>query len=271
MQEPKIIFEDEDIMVVDKPSGMTVNRSDTTTGERTLQDWVEEYLGVSRVPPVRQAQGKQVSQGEKNRDLFPRGTSDILDTRDTFRDRAGIVHRLDKETSGIILVAKTPNAFTNLQAQFKERRVKKVYIALAHGEIKIEEGEIRVPVGRLPWNKKQFGVVAGGRDAITKYKILNIKYKISDRGKEPLTLLELYPETGRTHQIRVHLKYFGHPIFGDFLYGGRKQARNDRKVLPRVFLHAAKISFTHPQTGETLFFESSLSDNLEKFLQTLSH
>src|SRR3990167_2884087 len=222
---PKVIYEDDVILVLDKPAGITVNKSDTTVGEQTVQDWVEEKFRI---------------QNSEFR----------IDEETDFYKRAGIVHRLDKETSGILLVAKTPQAFENLQKQFKERIVKKTYIALAHGKIDEETGEIRVPVGRLPWNRKRFGIIPGGRDSITKYKILKIKYQIINGKKEPLTLLELYPETGRTHQIRVHLKYFNHPIFSDFLYAGRKTARSDRKILGRVFLHAAKISFKHPQTGK---------------------
>lgn len=264
--EPKIIFEDEELLVIDKPAGVTVNRADTTKGERTVQDWVEKYKKVPRVVQI------------------PRDTRDTLDTRDTFRTRAGIVHRLDKETSGVLIVAKTPEAFVDLQQQFKERQVKKTYVALVHGEVKPEEGEITVPIGRLPWNRKRFGVIAGGREAVTKYK--SIRYfevgsekwdfdflksrsqdiKDSSSRKSHLTLLELYPETGRTHQIRVHLKYVGHPIFGDPLYGGRKQARDDRKILSRVFLHAAKILFTHPKTGEKVQFESPLPNELKKLL-----
>lgn len=223
--EPKIIFEDEALLVVDKPAGMTVNRAETTKGEVTVQDWLEEKFKIT-------------SQNLKFTDFY---------------SRAGIVHRLDKETSGLLLVAKTPEAFISLQQQFKERTVKKTYLALVHGEVKPGEGEIRVPVGRLPWNRKRFGVIAGGREAVTKYKILRY-YDIKMLGK--LTLLELYPETGRTHQLRVHLKYAGHPIFADPVYGGRKRSRDDRKTLARVFLHAAKISFTHPKTGENVQFES---------------
>ncbi|OGH19513.1 MAG: hypothetical protein A3D75_02425 [Candidatus Levybacteria bacterium RIFCSPHIGHO2_02_FULL_37_18] len=243
-----IIFEDKDILVLSKPAGITVNRSDTTHYEKTLQEWVEEYLKVPRV-----------SQEEA------RGTRDTLGTRDTFLSRAGIVHRLDKETSGVLIIAKNPSSFENLQAQFKNRTVKKIYLALVHGIVAPEEGDIRVPVGRLPWNRKRFGVLAGGRDAITKYKVLSIKYL----GEEPLSLVQLFPETGRTHQIRVHLKHIGHPIFADFLYAGRKTARNDRKLLGRVFLHASKISFTNPKTGESISFEASLPEELEKFLKTL--
>lgn len=229
--EPKIVFEDSEILVLDKPAGMTVNRADTTKGEVTVQDWVEQKLKIN---------------------------SDESD----FYKRGGIVHRIDKETSGLLLVAKTPEAFSDLQRQFKERLVKKTYDALVHGKVTPEEGEIQVPVGRLPWDRKKFGVVAGGREASTKYKVLSIKY----HELEPLTLLELYPETGRTHQIRVHLKYLGHPIFGDEQYTGRKRSRQDRKLLGRMFLHAAKITFTHPKTGESVNFESTLPEELRTIL-----
>lgn len=250
--EPKVIFEDSEILVLDKPAGMIVNKADTTVGEKTVQEWVENYLKVPKV-----------SREEETRD--------ILDTRDTlatFRARAGIVHRLDKETSGILLVGKTPNAFANLQAQFKERKVKKTYLALVHGKIEPQEGEIDVAVGRLPWNRKRFGVLAGGRESVTRYRVINnFQFTMNN---EQLTLLELYPKTGRTHQIRVHLQYVRHPIFSDPLYAGRKTSRNDRKLLPRVFLHASKISFSHPVTIKTLFFESPLPEDLRQFLSTLT-
>lgn len=244
--EPKVIFEDEEILVLDKPAGITVNKSETTVGEMTVQEWVEKKL--------------RVESGKLK-----------IDEETDFYKRAGIVHRLDKETSGILLVAKTPDTFENLQKQFKERVVKKTYIALAHGKIDEETGEIRVPIGRLPWNRKRFGVLAGGREAVTKFKVypfdeLRAKLKVNN---EDLTLLEVYPETGRTHQIRVHLKYFGHPIFSDSLYAGRKTSRNDRKLLNRVFLHAAKISFHHPKTGESVSFESPLPKELQEFLDKL--
>jgi len=183
-----------------------------------------------------------------------------------FINRGGVVHRLDKETSGILLLAKNPEAFIELQRQFKEREVKKVYQALAHGKVP-QEGEINVPVGRLPWNRKQFGIVPGGRESKTEYKVLATYENPKD--KEILSLVELYPQSGRTHQIRVHLKYIGHPIFADFLYAGRKTARKDRNILPRVFLHAAKISFSHPKTHETMTFESPLPIELRELLDKL--
>ena len=163
-----------------------------------------------------------------------------------------------------MILAKNSEAFLTLQKQFREREVEKVYQALAHGAITPSEGEINVPVGRLPWNGKQFGIIPGGKESKTLYKVLH-SYQ-NAKNKEKLTLVELYPQSGRTHQIRVHLKYIGHPIFSDFLYAGRKTARNDRKVLPRVFLHAAKISFTHPSTKETMTFESALPQELRELL-----
>lgn len=230
MNKVKIIYEDEDLLVVDKPAHLIVNRSETTKDE-TLQDIVEKQIKLE-------------------------------DDGSDFYKRSGIVHRLDKETSGLLIVAKNREAFENLQSQFKERVVKKNYVALVHG-ILSGTGEINVPVERLPWNRKRFGVLAGGRPSVTKYKKIGA-IKIE---REDLTLLEVYPETGRTHQIRVHLKYLGHPIFADYIYGGRKVSRNDRKILDRVFLHAEKISFRHPKSGELLSFESKLPEQLEAVLK----
>ncbi len=249
--EPKIIFEDQDLLVLDKPAGMIVNRSDTTKGEETVQDFVEKYLKIVRSEPKID---KTLSYEDQAK----------LD----FINRAGIVHRLDKETSGIILVAKTLESFANLQAQFKERKVQKTYIALAHGKIEPTAGEINVAVGRLPWNRKRFGVVAEGRESVTKYKTINnLRLPINN---EPLTFLELYPKSGRTHQIRVHLQYIHHPIFADPLYSGRKTGRNDRQLLSRIFLHASQISFYHPKTNELISFQSPLPEDLKDFLEFLS-
>lgn len=252
--EPKAIFEDEDILVVDKPSGMIVNRADTTKAEETVQDWVEVRLKVPKVGKV-----PKVSKGDQK-------AFDTFDTSDTFFARAGIVHRLDKETSGLLIIAKSPEAFSDLQRQFKERVVKKKYIALAHGNVIPEEGEISATVGRLPWNRKRFGVIPGGRESATKYKILRY-YDTKILGK--LTLLELNPLTGRTHQIRVHLKHIGYPIVADELYAGRKQARNDRKWCPRLFLHASEITFRHPGKDEMITFESKLPEDLQSTLVKL--
>lgn len=229
-----IIFEDSDILVLNKPSGITVNKADTTTGEVTVQDFLESKFNFKNPENV----------------------------ESDFYKRAGIVHRIDKETSGLLIAAKNEESFQNLQAQFKERRVEKKYIALVHGHVSSDTGEINVPVGRLPWNRKRFGVLAGGKEAVTFYQVIN-------KFSKPFTLLELTPKTGRTHQIRVHLKYFNHPIFGDEFYAGRKTARDDRKLLQRFFLHAKKISFFHPKTNIKTDFESPLSEELENVLKAI--
>lgn len=236
MNDIKIIYQDNDILILDKPSGITVNSAETTRGQFTVEDYLRENFS------------------------FQNPTNDEHD----FYKRAGIVHRIDKETSGILVVALNKESFENLQLQFKERKVSKTYIALVHGHLVSEEGEISVPVGRLPWNRKRFGVLVGGKKAQTHYKVLK-KYQ------KPFTLLELIPKTGRTHQIRVHLKYFNHPIFGDFLYAGRKTARNDRKILQRFFLHAQKINFLHPKTGEKIEFESPLPPELKRTLEIMGN
>ena len=261
----KIIYEDSDLLIIDKPSGITVNRSDTTREEETVQDFTEKYLKIRN--PKFEILNKSQIQNSNIQTNLELGALDL-----EFARRAGIVHRLDKETSGILLIAKNPVSFLNLQNQFKERIVKKTYIALVHGEVKPESGEINVPVGRLPFNRKRFGIVAGGRDSVTSYRVIsNFKFQISNNKKpEELTLLELYPKTGRTHQIRVHLKYFGHSVFSDPLYGGRKTSRNDRKILPRLFLHAAKISFNHPKKNQIISLESPLPQELVNFLLTFS-
>ena len=223
---PTIIFEDESILVLDKPSGWITNDASTTTTQPVLQTWLRENF---KYPLI----------GDRER-------------------RDGIVHRLDKETSGLLLVAKTPKAFENLQSQFKERKVKKTYVALVHGRVKLDSGEISAPVGRLPWRRERFGVLPGGREAVTGYKV--IRYYDTKRGN--YSLVELFPKTGRTHQIRIHLKFIGHPIVGDYFYAGRKTAREDRTWCPRLFLHAGKISFFHPVTGKEVKFESELPKDL---------
>lgn len=248
-----IIYEDEAIIVINKPAGVTVNRAETTKGQETVQEWVEDKLRI------------------KNKELQIKDT-DGYDPVQEFINRGGVVHRLDKETSGVLILAKTPEVFVAIQKQFKERTVKKVYWALAHGKIEPQKGEISVPVGRLPWNRKRFGILPGGRASKTLYKVLQYYQNTPlDKGGKGdfFSFVELYPQSGRTHQIRVHLKYLNHPIFADFLYAGRKTARKDRKILPRVFLHAARITFHHPVTGKQVSFEAPLPEELQQVLSQL--
>lgn len=232
MQSPKIIFEDNSILVLNKPSGWITNSASTTTDKPVVQGWLKSNFE------------------------YPISNVDSL--------RSGIVHRLDKETSGILVVAKTKEAFEILQKEFKERQVKKTYIALVHGKFDLNEGEIKAAVGRLPWNRRRFGVLPGGREAITRYSVLrSMNYE-----EKEYSLLELSPKTGRTHQIRIHLKFIGHPIAADEFYAGRKTARSDREWCPRLFLHAATISFIHPVTGKLVSYKSDLPDDLKSVLDS---
>lgn len=248
---PKIIFEDNNILVVGKPAGMIVNRADTTRDVQTLQDWVLKKYS---------SEGIRLTVEEN---VMVDGYS----KSEEFISRSGIVHRLDKETSGIIIIAKNVESFIELQKQFKNGTVKKVYQALVHGRVVPSEGEIGVPIGRLPWNRKRFGVVPDGREAKTLYKVLEYREFNQDKKTEDLSLVEVYPRTGRTHQIRVHFQYLNHPIFSDELYAGRKTSRDDRKILKRHFLHAARISFVHPITNNPLDLEAELPEDLLEFLR----
>lgn len=223
----KVVFEDESLLVIEKPPFLVVNRS-LTAKNQTLQDLVGRYL--------------------KLKDLGLGG-------------RAGIVHRLDKDTSGLMVVAKTAQAFENLQSQFKNRRVEKRYMALVHGQIKPPEGVVRLPICRSPFDRKKFGVFLGGREAETGYK--------KTRQVGDYSLLELYPKTGRTHQLRVHLKHLGYPIAGDELYAGRKNLKGDKVWCPRLFLHASFLAFFHPLSDQRLTFQSVLPADLEKALSLL--
>lgn len=231
--EPKIIYEDDSFFVIDKPAGWIVNEAATTKDQPVLQTWLRKF----KYPLV-----------------------------DDTASRHGIVHRLDKETSGVMIVAKDKESFDKLQAEFKNREVQKTYVALIHGKLTPETGEINVPVGRLPWRRDRFGVIAGGRNSLTLYKVLQF-FPGNNAGH---TLVEFYPKTGRTHQIRIHCKYIGHAVVADEFYAGRKTARNDRKWCPRMFLHAKNIKFIHPVSGELVEFSSELPSELQEVIKKLT-
>ena len=239
----QIIFNDENYAILNKPAGMIVNNADTSRKVVTVQDWVEENFKL---------QEKGDGSG---------GESEFL-------KRGGIVHRLDKETSGALIVALNEESFVFLQNQFKERTVKKEYIALCHGKM-IDESEISAPIGRLPWNRMRFGVIPQGRAAHTKFKTITHYHLKEGKSFEELSLLRVFPVTGRTHQIRVHLQYAGHPIFADPLYGGRKTYNHDKKYLARHFLHAEKISFISPTSEKNVTYEAPLSPELSALLKLL--
>ena len=149
-----------------------------------------------------------------------------------------------------------------LQRQFKEREVEKTYVALAHGRVEPGSGTISVSVGRLPWNRERFGVLPGGKIAETRYEVLNYFKK----GSDVYSYIEFKPKTGRTHQLRIHARYLGHPIVSDNPYAGRKTVRRDRLWCPRLFLHASEISFKHTETEKQLKFKSEIPKELKNCL-----
>jgi 23S rRNA pseudouridine1911/1915/1917 synthase len=215
-----IIHEDESITVLNKPAGLVVNRSHTFEG-LTLQDYLEDSLEIAAVSSTE------------------------------FGKRVGIVHRLDKDTSGVILVAKTAKAFERLQRQFKDRQVSKEYVALIVGVLDESLIEVNAPIGRHPKNRFKFAVVCEGKPALTRIE------------QEPATsrevsLVHAYPKTGRTHQIRVHLAALGHPIVGDPIYSSKKQLEKFGEAYGRMMLHAHRITFVHPNTQEEVTFEAPI-------------
>jgi 23S rRNA pseudouridine1911/1915/1917 synthase len=217
-----ILYEDADLMVVDKPAGLTVHPAPGHyTG--TLANAI-----LSHIP--------KLDTGEVN--------------------RPGIVHRLDKDTSGLIIVAKNPAAHMKLADQFKSRGVAKVYLALVKGHLTPERGAIEASIGRHPRDRKRMAIVTGGREARTEYSV--VKYI------DGYTLLEIKPRTGRTHQIRVHLAAIGFPIVGDAIYGVKSD------YLSRQFLHASGLRFKLPSTGEYREFQSQLPDDLTQALKAIS-
>ena len=169
--------------------------------------------------------------------------------------RPGIVHRLDKDTSGLMVVAKTEKAHHSLSAQIKERKVRKGYLALTVGVPPQDEGTVDVPIARDPRHRQRMAVVLDGRESRTHYRV------VEDLGSH--ALLELDLETGRTHQIRVHLAYLGYPLYGDEVYGRRSP------FLSRHFLHANALGFRHPRSGEDVAFQSELPAELLQVLTTL--
>lgn len=227
----KVIYEDKDLLVVDKPAGMPVFKEGNIL-EKTLADYL-----IEKYPEL-----------EKNE-----------------APRHGIVHRLDKDTSGVLLVAKSPEALIFFQKQFKNRSIQKKYLALVVGKIKDEKGIIETLIGRSPKDpKKQKAFFVGEpgsfgkRQAITEYKAI--------KEFENYTLLEIIPKTGRKHQIRCHLSYIHHPIAGDKLYGFKNQPTP--KGLSRHFLHASYLKIKLP-SGQEKELKSELPEELNKIINNL--
>ena len=175
--------------------------------------------------------------------------------------RPGIVHRLDKDTSGLMVVAKNNHAQQHLVAQFKEKSVKKIYHAIVRGGPKVAEGVVREAIGRHPVHRKKMAIRQnGGRDSVTHWKVIESFAHFS--------LLEMQLETGRTHQIRVHMAHLGMPIAGDLIYGPKKNQPSD-PVLVRQCLHASRLSFRHPASNETITFDAPLLPDMEGVLAGL--
>ena len=251
------IFEDNDILVINKPYGLVVNRSHTYFDE-TLQDiLVEEYPDLFDVTQEPVSPNIDVETDADDVEVEVEIEADSSD----FKSRAGIVHRLDKETSGVLVVAKNKESFLDLQSQFKQRKTSKEYVALVHGRVENNKFEIDAPLGRNPKHPFKFAVVNGGRDAITFFE------KISDVSLDigQFTFLKVMPKTGRTHQIRVHLAALNHPIVGDTIYCTSSLLGMTENVFSRMMLHAKKLSFYHPKTKELLSFEAPLPEEFLKY------
>lgn len=209
-----VLYEDDDCVVIDKPAGILTHSKGNFNPEATVATW-----------------------------LLPR-------TIKMTGDRAGIVHRLDRATSGVMICAKTPDALAWLQKQFSSRKVKKIYVAIIEGELDPSAAVIDMPIERHPATPKIFRVGENGRKAVTEYKTLKSINGLSE--------LELKPQTGRTHQLRVHLKQLNHPILGDSMYGG--------KTADRLYLHARTLELTLPNR-ERKVFESSLPKEFKEIIK----
>jgi 23S rRNA pseudouridine1911/1915/1917 synthase len=232
-----ILYEDSSVIVVDKPAGMVVHPA-AGNPSGTLVNALLYHC----------------------KDLG--GINGVL--------RPGIVHRLDKDTSGVMVVAKDDEAYQHLIRQFKDRSVEKVYLAISYGKFRQEEGLIDSAIGRHPSQRKRMSTrTRKGRIAITRWKRIE--------GLNGFTLLEIFPQTGRTHQIRVHLSSMGHPLLGDPLYGrkGRPGSIQDPvlkecvKRMNRQALHALRLTFSHPRTGEKVQFESPIPQDIREVLEWL--
>ncbi len=250
-----ILFEDQDLWVFSKPAGLIVNDADTHQTQ-SVQTMLRQVL-LSR-PPV-----------DKNtwQNLVPEDFDSQWGTpEEIFTNRAGMVHRLDKNTSGCLVWAKNPGSLVNLMAQFRLRQVQKEYIALVHGLIEPEVGTIDLPLARNPANRMRIGVHPAGRPAVTQYQVLA---KYHNQAGHQFSLITCRPQTGRMHQIRAHLSHLGHPLVGDSLYLGHKTAKKDKAWCPRQFLHASAITLTAPRTGQKVSVIAGLAPDLSRVLALL--
>jgi 23S rRNA pseudouridine1911/1915/1917 synthase len=230
----EIVFEDDHVIVINKPAGLVVHPAAGIQSGTLANALAFHFQQLSNAGSI----------------------------------RPGIVHRLDKDTSGLLVAAKTESAHENLSDQFRAREVFKSYVALVYGVVKQQSGRIEQPIARDPRNRTRMAIVAGGRGALSLYSVR--------RSYDSFTLLDVELKTGRTHQIRVHLSWLKHPVVGDELYGGGRdnnvqdvQLRARIRKLKRQFLHAEQLGFRHPQTGEQVRFLAPLPTELTTLLQNL--
>jgi 23S rRNA pseudouridine1911/1915/1917 synthase len=249
-----IIYEDADIVVVNKPAGLVVHPA-AGISSGTLANALAYRFGIADC-------GLPIEKTSTN----------LLNPQSAIRNpqypRPGIVHRLDRDTSGLIVVAKTESAHEKLADQFRAREVFKSYVALVHGRVNQESGRVEEPIARDPRNRTRMAVVRGGRPALSLYRVR--------QRFERFTLLDVEIKTGRTHQIRVHLQWLKHPVVGDVVYGeGRDKTVPDARLRARInalnrqFLHAEQLGFRHPRTEEPLRFTAPIPDDLAKLLNEL--
>lgn len=249
-----ILFENQDYLIINKPAGLVVH-SDGKTDEPTVVDWILEYH------PEIQGVGENMHVSIQGKDI------EI--------NRPGIVHRIDRETSGCLVIAKNQMSFEYLKDQFKNRHVEKNYTALVYGSLKDDFGFIDQPIGRSAkdFRMKQAGNNARGelRDAVTEYNVIaryqDPKHKDKQGKYETYTLVSCRPKTGRTHQIRVHMKWMNHPLVADTLYAG-KRAKRDYFDIQRMVLHAQSIRF-HDPDGQIIEAYCEVPEDIQSVIHTL--
>ena len=235
-----IVYEDKDIIVINKPPGIVVHPAAGNPSGTLVNALLHHCKDIS-------------------------GIGGCI--------RPGVVHRLDKDTSGLMVFAKNDAAHLNISAQIKNREMKKTYVALVHGEIKDDSGAINAPIGRHPVHRKKMAVITDSnlkkREALTYYKV--IKRFSGELGK--FTLVELDLKTGRTHQIRVHLSHLGYPVVGDRTYSKKKDLTGASRPclsVGRQLLHATKLAFIHPSTGRYMEFKSDIPGDMRQVIEKLS-
>jgi 23S rRNA pseudouridine1911/1915/1917 synthase len=261
-----ILYEDEYILAIDKPKGMVVHPS-FGHKEGTLVNAVLSYLMKQETGNRKQETGDRSQKtGERRQEsedsLNPKSEFPGQDLRFSragrnpqLHMRPGIVHRLDKGTTGVILVAKDAKTQDMLSSLFKERKVQKTYRAIVEGVVKRENGIIEGNIGRHQTDRKKMALLkAGGREAVTGFKVI--------QRLNGFTYIEAYPKTGRTHQIRVHLSHTGHPVVGDEIYG-----KKAKKIADRPLLHAYRIEFRHPVKDRALLIEAPVPEDMEEFIR----